>query len=208
MSEYCITHREFKKEELKEILANRDFQQGSTSGGVTAASAIQTLQQAGEKRTRALVNDTYDAYKRIVYMMIEIMRQFYDKERTYRITDEMGQKQFAALCNSMMYKEEWTDEGVALSKIIFDIDVIPQRENPYSREVMNETIMTFYNSGMLAPQNAAMSITALKNMNFDGKERLISDLQKLSGSYAESGEKGESDGAGDISAEQEKIRGI
>ena len=107
------------------------------------------------------------------------MRQFYSERRMYRITDELGQKTFAALDNSMMYKKTWTEGGVELSRIMFDIDIVPQREDPYSRETANGTIMTLYNSGMLAPENSAMAVTALKNMQFDGKERLIADIEKM-----------------------------
>lgn len=179
LADTALTHRERKKDELKELLANRDFQQGSTYGGVTAASAIQTLRQTGEKRTRAIINDTYDAYKRIIYMMIELMRQFYSEKRTYRITDELGQKRFATLDSSVMFRQKWGEGGVELSRIMFDIDVVPQHEDPLSREAANGTIMTFYNSGMLAPENAAMAVTALKNMQFDGKEQLIADIEKI-----------------------------
>lgn len=179
LSESYLAHRDKKKDELKELLANRDFQQGSTYGGVTAASAIEALRQTGEKRTRAIINDTYDAYKRIIYMMIELMRQFYSKKHVYRVTDELGQKRFAELDNSIMYKRDRSDGGIELSRIMFDIDVVPQREDPYSRETMNGTIMTFYNSGMLSPENSQMAITALKNMQFDGKEQLIADLEKM-----------------------------
>lgn len=173
-----LSHREMKKDELKEILANRDFQQGSTTGGVTAASAIETLQQAGEKRSRSMISDTYDSYKKIIYMMIELMRQFFEDKRVFRINDELGQKTFAEFDNSMMYKNEWGKAGTELKKLMFDIDVIAQRENPYSRETVNNTIMTFWQSGILAPQNADQAIIALKNMTFDGKDKLISDLQK------------------------------
>ena len=198
INDYYLMHRERKKEELKEILANRDFQQGQTSGGVTAASAIETLRQSGEKRTRSIINDTYDAYKRIVYMMIELMRQFFDKKRVYRVKDDLGETSFAGIDNSMLYRREWNEDGVTLSRIMFDIDVVPQRENPYSRETMNSTIMTFWNNGMLLPENAEIAVTALKNMNFDGKEKLISDIQRLGEKYR----KGAANGDSDLSAGQ------
>ncbi len=179
-----LTHRERKKDELKEVLANRDFQQGSTTGGVTAASAIETLQQAGEKRSRSMISDTYDSYKRIVYMMLELMRQFFADRRVFRISDELGQKTFAGFDNSMMFKTEWGKAGTELKKLMFDIDVVPQRENPYSRETVNSTIMTFWQSGILAPQNFDQAIIALKNMSFDGKDRLIADIQRYREKYS------------------------
>lgn len=179
INEFALTHREHKKDELKELLANRDFQQGATSGGVTAASAIEALQQAGEKRSRAIVDDTYDSFETIVYMIIELMRQFYDDKRTFRISDEMGQKQFAEFSNAQMYTPKYTISGTQWEPIEFDIDVVPQRENPYTRETANNTILTLWQSGLLAPQNFDVSKLALKNMNFDGKDKLIRDMQEL-----------------------------
>lgn len=178
INDYFLTHRERKKEELKEILANRDFQQGSTSGGVTAASAIETLKQAGEKRSRAIINDSYDAYKAIVYMVIELMRQFFDRERVYRISDSMGRKAFAAFSNAMMYGTGAERCG-GLRELKFDIDVVVQRENPYSRESINNTILNLWSKGLFSPNNRDMAVVALKNMQFDGKERLIADLQSM-----------------------------
>lgn len=179
INDYFLTHRERKKEELKEILANRDFQQGSTMGGVTAASAIETLKQAGEKRSRAIINDSYDSYKAIVYMVIELMRQFFDRERVYRINDSMGRKAFAAFSNSMMYGNGVGHSG-GLRELMFDIDVVIQRENPYSRESINNTILNLWSKGLFSPDNRDMAVVALKNMQFDGKERLIADLQSMS----------------------------
>lgn len=178
INQYFINHRETKKDELKELLANRDFQQGSTSGGVTAASAIQSLQQAGEKRSRSMVDDTYAAYRDIVVMIIEIIRQFYNEPRTFRITDDFGQKAFMTFSSDEMY-ERPKMYGDEYKPIEFDIDIVPQRENPYSQESMNNTLLTLYQSGLLNPDNYEASMMILKNMSFDGKTKLISDFQRL-----------------------------
>lgn len=180
LNEYYLTHREYKKDELKEILANRDFQQGATNSGVTAASAIETLRQSGEKRSRAIINDTYDSYKKIVIMMLELMRQFFDDERTYRVTDELGRKSFAGFDKSRMFKKVWGDDGLEWRSLYFDVDIVPQHESPYSRETANNTIMSFWQNGLFEPASSEAAVTALKNMSFDGKEQLIDDIQRLS----------------------------
>ena len=188
VGEFALAHREYKKEELKEVLGNRDFQQGSTTGGVTAASAIETLRQTGEKRSRAIINDTYDSYKKIIYMMLELMRQFFDQVHVYRINDDFGQKSFAGFSNAMMYTSIWNDEGAELKKLMFDIEVVPMRESPISRESVNNTIMSFWNGGMFTPDARQSAIIALKNMSFDGKEQLIADLQTMREEETDNGE--------------------
>lgn len=179
INEFFLTHREYKKDELKEILGNRDFQQGSTYGGVTAASAIETLRQTGEKRSRAMINDTYDSYRNIIYMMLELMRQFFEGERYFRIRDELGQEMFAEFNNSLMFTKMWEDRNIMHRPLAFDIDVVAQKESPYARESANNTLMSFWQGGMFEPGNTQAAIIALKNMNFDGKEKLIADLSRL-----------------------------
>ena len=74
----------FKIDELKETSGNRDFSQGSTSGGVTAASAIAALQEAGSKLSRDMIKGTYFAFQQVCYLIIELIRQFYETPRSFR----------------------------------------------------------------------------------------------------------------------------
>ena len=57
-----------KIEELKETSGNRDFSQGSPSGGVTAASAIAALQEAGNKLSRDMIKGSYFAFVQVNYL--------------------------------------------------------------------------------------------------------------------------------------------
>ena len=59
-----ITYRNSRVDELKEISGNRDVSQGGTSGGVTAASAIAALQEAGSKLSRDMLKSSYRAFAR------------------------------------------------------------------------------------------------------------------------------------------------
>lgn len=177
-----MTHRDNKKNELKEVIGNRDFQQGGTSGGVTAASAITSLQQAGEKLSRAIIDDSYDAYKDLVIMVISLMREFYTEERVYRITNETGGVEFKQFDNSMLMKHETDALGFPIDeykRVEFDIDVIPQRENPFSKEANNQTIMNLWQSGFFLPKNFGVATAALQCMNFDGKEKLMEQLREM-----------------------------
>ena len=180
-----LTHRNEKIAELKEVIGNRDFQQGGTANGVTAASAITMLQQAGEKLSRAMIDDSYDAYKKIVVLCIELMREFYNEERIYRITNEQGEKAFAALSRDMLIKKEEARDalgfpvGTVYRDAEFDVEVIPQRQNPFTREMNNQTVMTLYQAGFFNPQNMDMSLIALEVMQFDGKEKIVKRMQEL-----------------------------
>ncbi len=75
-----------KIDELKETSGNRDFSQGGTSGGVTAASAIAALQEAGSKLSRDMIKNSYRAFRKVNYLCLELIRQFYDEPRCFRIS--------------------------------------------------------------------------------------------------------------------------
>ena len=89
-----MRYRQSRIEELKEISGNRDMTQGGTTGGVTAASAIAALQEAGSKLSRDMLKSAYRAFSRQCYLMIELMRQFYDEQRIFRIVGPSGENQF------------------------------------------------------------------------------------------------------------------
>lgn len=185
LSNYVIEHRLEKINELKEVIGNRDFQQGATSGGVTAATAITTLQQSGQKLSRSMIDDSYDAYKQLVLMTIELMREFYDDERVYRITNDIGGMEFTQFSNSMLMSEVEKRDALGFvydteyKRTEFDISVIPQRENPFTKETNNQTILNLWSGGFFQPQNFDVSVIALQSMNFDGKEKVIEQLKEL-----------------------------
>ncbi len=96
---YIVNHLQNKISELKETSGNRDFSQGGTGGGVTAASAIAALQEAGSKISRDMIKGAYRSFSKQVYLCIELIRQFYNAGRVFRITGEDGQNSFISLDN-------------------------------------------------------------------------------------------------------------
>ena len=62
--------------------------------------------------------------------------------------------------------------------VCFDIDIVPQKQNPFSREANNQTVLALWNAGFFNPQMIDMSLAALPVMSFDGKEKIIQALQQ------------------------------
>lgn len=188
---YIINHRQNKINELKEIVGNRDFQQGGTSGGVTAASAISILQQAGEKQSRSIIDDSYDAYRKIIVMVIELIRDFYTAERVYRITNERGDAEFCRLSGRMLEREPvYNGEFKRGDKIEFDISVVPQRQNPYTKELNNQTLITLWQNGFFKAENLQSAAIILDAMQFDGKDKVLGGILDLNEKVGEQNEKG------------------
>lgn len=184
----CVNILQMKIDELKETSANRDVSQGSTSGGVTAAAAIAALQEAGNKQSRDLIAGTYRSYTRECYLAIELMRQFYDETRSFRITGETGRFEFVDFNNKMMqgeaippaYQGQELEPGYVelFRKPVYDIVIKPQKRSPYSKMAQNELAKEMYNMGFFNPQLAEQSITALELMDFDGIEAVKDKVQQ------------------------------
>ena len=74
-----------KIDELKETTGNRDISTGGTAHGVTAASAIAAMQEAGSKLSRDANKASYRVFRQICLVVIELIRQFYSLPRCFRI---------------------------------------------------------------------------------------------------------------------------
>ncbi len=122
--------RRMKIDELKETTGNRDVSQGSSTGGVTAASAIQALQEAGNKGSRDMIAGSYRAYVQVMNQVIELIRQFYDGVRCFRITGKDGGRQFLRYSNAGLADRPTgtgADGLVLYRHPVFDIEVRAER---------------------------------------------------------------------------------
>jgi hypothetical protein len=163
-------------DEMKETLGNRDVNNGGSTSGVTAASAIAAMQEQSGKLSRVHNKLMYSMHTKITNMMIELIRQFYKLPRQYRITGEMGKDEFISYTNAGLAPQEQGkifghDMGLRLP--CFDIEVNAQKASPYSKLEQNELAIQLYNLGVFAPQNADMAMALLKIMDFSHKEDIM-----------------------------------
>ncbi len=168
-----------KIDELKETSGNRDFSQGGVSSGVTAASAIAALQEAGSKLTRDMVKGGFRAFSEVNLLAIELIRQFYDEPRFFRILGDNGEQQFISYDNSSIrIRNEENAFGLELGgrKPIFDIKVSAETASPFSKISQNELALQLYNAGMFNPEMRSQSLLAISMMEFEGKSALTAKL--------------------------------
>jgi hypothetical protein len=167
------TIRQNKIQELKDTSGNRDFSQGSTASGVTAASAIAALQEAGSKLSRDMIKSSYLSHVNICYLCIELIRQFYKQEREFRITNSMGGMEFIKFSGEQIApKPLGNDFGqdMGTGVPIFDIEVTAQKSSPFSTAAQNERAKEMYSMGFFSPANADQALATLEMMQFDGIE--------------------------------------
>ncbi len=167
--------RRMKIDELKETTGNRDVSQGSTSGGVTAASAITALQEAGNKGSRDMIMGTYRAYTRIMEQVVELIRQFYDGVRCFRIPAAGGGYTYLHYANTALL-EHPVAAGAGgeprYRRPLFDMEVRAEREAPLDRAGRNQLMLELFRAGMLDPEHEVAARRALAGMDFEGIDRL------------------------------------
>ena len=179
---------QMKIEELKETSANRDFNQGGSGSGVTSGAALAVLQEAGNKTSRDMISGSFRSYAKECYLVIELLRQFYTENRTFRITGDTGRFEYIQFNNQRLqgqpippaYPGQELEPGYVQStrKPVFDIIIRPQKRSPYSKLAQNELAKELYNLGFFNPQLADQSLTALELMDFDGEEKVKDRVQQ------------------------------
>lgn len=179
LDQYSLTYLNNRISELKETSGNRDFSQGGTASGVTAASAIAALQEAGSKLSRDMLKSAYRAFVQECYLCIELMRQFYDEPRCFRITGEGGGMQFVRFSGrSLRAQELGTAFGqeLGLRSPEFDIRISAAKRSTFSRLSQNELAQQLYRLGMFAPANATPALACLSMMDFDGIDKIRAEI--------------------------------
>ena len=177
----CISYRDARVAELKEISGNRDVSQGGTTSGLTAASAIAALQEAGSKLSRDMLKSAYRAFAKECYLIIELMRQFYDEERMYRITGPTGQTEFVPFSGQALRPQPVGMVGgveLGAHEPVFDITVSAAKKSTFNRLSQNETAKECYQLGFFAPANADAALAALDMMDFEGIEKVRERVQQ------------------------------
>ena len=165
-----------KVDELKETTGNRDVSTGGSTSGVTAASAIAAMQEAGSKLSRDGNKAAYRAFREVVELVVELIRQFYDLPRQFRILGENGREDFVSYTNAgikPVYQgmERGVDMGSRLPG--FDIQITAEKASPYSKLSQNELALQFFGAGFFNPQMTDQALACLEMMDFDGKEQIM-----------------------------------
>mgnify|MGYP003222955610 FL=1 len=188
--------------EMKETAGNRDVANGGTAGGVTAATAIAALQEAGGKLSRNMIDDGYEAFSDVVTLCIELIRQFYSLPRQFRLLGVMGQEEFVSY-DSRGLQPQAVDDGVVSGYRVpeFDLEVSAQDENPYKTMEYNQLALQLFQMGFFRADMADQALRCLELMDFKNKDRLMSSI--LRGQTADPARQAQSVPAG--MAEMQKL---
>ena len=166
-------------QELRETSGNTETGTGNVPSGITAASAIAALQEASGKGSRDATKGSYRAYSQIVGLCIELIRQFYELPRQFRITGRYGMEQFISYTNQGIQPQNQgnyfgVDMGFRLP--VFDIRVSAQKQSVYTKVSQNELALQFFQMGFFNPQMVDQALMTLEIMDFDGKEEIMQKI--------------------------------
>ena len=163
-------------QELRETSGNTETSTGNISSGVTAASAIAALQEASGKGSRDSTQGAYRAFSEIVEICIELIRQFYNMPRQFRILGQYGAEQYVSYTNQgLQMQHQGNDFGsdMGYRMPIFDIKVSAQKKNVYTKVTQNELALQFFKMGFFNPQLTDQTLMCLDLMEFDGKDGVM-----------------------------------
>jgi hypothetical protein len=159
-----------KIDELKETTGNRDVNTGGSTGGVTAASGIAAMQEAASRLARDNNKAAYRAFRQVVLLVIELIRQFYDTPRQFRIVGQDGAMKFVTYDNRNIVPVEG-DDGIR--EPVYDVEITAEKASPYSRMAQNELAKEIYGMGIFNPQMADQALACLEMMDFDDKSQVV-----------------------------------
>lgn len=183
LSSVYLDVMQLKVEEMKDTASNRDVNSGSTGSGVTAAAAIAALQEAGNKSSRDMIAASYRTHVQINSMCIELMRQFYDETRSFRITGNTpGSYRFEEFNNAAIRDQPmptaYPGQETVYRRPIFDVKIKAQKKNPFSRMEQNERAKELYGLGFFNPERAQEALPALEMMEFEGIDKVREQVQQ------------------------------
>ena len=169
-------------DELRETSGNTEAATGSTPGSVTAASGIAALQEAAGKTSSDSTQSSYRVFAGIVDMCVELIRQFYDMPRKFRILGQYGMERYVTYTNQgIQPQHQGNDFGqdMGFRLPVFDIKVSAQKKNVYTKVAQNELALQFFQLGFFNPQMVDQALMCLEMMDFDDKDIIMQKVSQM-----------------------------
>lgn len=191
--------RDSKINEIKEISATHNYNYGYASQSISSGVAIAALQEAGSKVMRDVITTSFDAFSSVIKLVIELIRQFYDEDRCFRITlpNREGYEYIEFSGRNIKEKSVSLGDELLYRLPEFDVEVRAQKSSAFSRYAQNETIAELFRMGLFSPEKKAEALIVLDALELDGKGRIIEMVRELDAKVDETVVSGKG-GKGDV----------
>ena len=164
--------------DMKMDSGQNQFSRGETSGGVTAATAISALQEAGGKITRMRTAILSAGLKKVVEQILWLVAQFYTEDREKLIIGEDQERKIIHL-NADHLMGTWQKKGNGLLPAPpYVVQIQIQRRNPLRVAAQNDLMIQAYTMAAQAGQNFPLS-TLFELLVVDGKDRVLPKLRQM-----------------------------
>lgn len=158
---------------LKQESGQNQFARGEGGMGVTAASAIQSLQEAGAKSSRMESQRLSGMYRQAVEQVLWLISQFFDPPRIIMIT---GNAQSPYAARALIAGRRQVSESEDMHPA-YRVNLQIRRRNPLRVEAENQLILKLYE--MSAAAGAPIPIeSVLELLQVDGKERILPRIRE------------------------------
>lgn len=162
--------------DIKQDSGQNQFARGETVGGVTAASAISALQEAGGKITRLRTAGLNQGFREMVAQIMWLISQFYDRRRVFFITGRKGGGPREVNASPERLFGQECSAGF-LPAPPYTVQVQVQRRNPLRQQAQNELVLQAYQMSAEAGQYFPLS-TLFELLQVEGKERILPVLRE------------------------------
>lgn len=135
---------------------------GETPQGVTAATAIQLLQEQGSIPIKGIARNLYQAIKDVYELIIELVKENYTETRYIRVMGEDGGMEFKEF-NAIQYKD-----------VDFDVKVSAGSSTPTSKAYIAQLADQLFDKGLLLGSEYVEMQEGLPN-----KDRIVARLREI-----------------------------
>lgn len=156
--------------DIKQDSGQNQMTRGETAGGVTAASAISALQEAGGKITRLRTAVLNHGFARIVEQVMWLMHQFYDDNRRLMISGRTSEIDASP-------KHLFGEKDSAYPAPPYSVQVQVSRRNPLRVQAQNDLFLQAYSMSAQAGTNFPLT-TLFQLLNVDGKDKILPVLEQ------------------------------
>lgn len=158
---------------IKQESGQNQFTRGEGGLGVTAASAIQSLQEAGAKSSRMESQRLSDMYRRAVEQVLWLIGQFYDPPRIIMIT---GKQDSPYAAQPMIAGRDIMSSAADLHPA-YRVNTQIRRRNPLRVESENELVLKLYEMSLSSGEPLPLA-SVLELLQVDGKDRILPRVQE------------------------------
>ena len=108
----------------------------------------------------------------MISLIIELIAQFYESSRYFRIVGEIGEKEYVGFTGRSLREFEGYRPHV-------DIEINAAKKSPSEAKEKNEFARALYESGAFKPERIDETLAMLELMDFDGIGKLKATLNKM-----------------------------